>query len=479
MTRKAIIYVRISQDREGAGLGVERQEADCRELANRLGWTVVDVCKDNDVSAYSGKPRKGYRRLLADLEAGKATGVLTWHTDRLHRSPAELETYIDVCEGRGIVTHTVKAGYLDLSTPSGRMVARQLGAVARFESEHKGERIRRARRQAAQAGRWQGGARPFGFEADGETVRADEAAEIAKATDAILAGATLRSVVRDLNERGFRTTFGKDEWTTIAFKDVLLRPRNAGLMVYRGEIVGKAAWPAIVPEEKWRALVSKLKDPARRSNLGSSRVKWFGSGLYVCGVCNLPRLRVSTCGAQKKPAYRCTTRERGRQSGHVTRVASNVDNVVERLIVARLQRRDAVDLVNASKADTVDATALHAEAMALSQRLEELSALFAEGAITAIQLKTGTDKLRARLQEIDAELASAGEADPLVGIIGAPNVAEIWFGTKPDRSDGLSLGRRRAILDTLLTVTVLPTGVGRRPGGSYFDPNSLDIFWKR
>ena len=47
--RKAAVYVRISRDREGAGLGVQRQEQDCRELADRLGWHVVGLYCDNDV----------------------------------------------------------------------------------------------------------------------------------------------------------------------------------------------------------------------------------------------------------------------------------------------------------------------------------------------------------------------------------------------------------------------------------------------
>jgi hypothetical protein len=53
---RAAIYVRISSDRTGAGLGVARQEEDCRALCERLGWQVVRVYPDNDVSAYSGKP---------------------------------------------------------------------------------------------------------------------------------------------------------------------------------------------------------------------------------------------------------------------------------------------------------------------------------------------------------------------------------------------------------------------------------------
>jgi hypothetical protein len=42
--------------REGAGLGVARQEQDCRALCERCGWTVAGVYPDNDVSAHSGDP---------------------------------------------------------------------------------------------------------------------------------------------------------------------------------------------------------------------------------------------------------------------------------------------------------------------------------------------------------------------------------------------------------------------------------------
>ena len=54
--RNAGIYARISSDRTGAGLGVDRQVADCRELALRLGWEVHDVYADNNVSAWHKVP---------------------------------------------------------------------------------------------------------------------------------------------------------------------------------------------------------------------------------------------------------------------------------------------------------------------------------------------------------------------------------------------------------------------------------------
>lgn len=253
--RAAAIYARISKDKTGAGLGVERQEADCRALAARLGWTVVEVFADNDLSAYSGKVRPRYRALLEAIRAGRVDAVLAWHTDRIHRSPVELEDYIRACnDGRDVPTHTVQAGPLDLSTPSGRMIARTLGAVARYESEHRGKRVRAARLAAARAGVPHcGGPRPFGYERDGVTVRESEAAAVRSAVESVLAGASLRSVARELNTVGLHTTMKDRRWGHGAVREVLLRPRNAGLREHNGEVIGPADWPAIVPEEQWRA----------------------------------------------------------------------------------------------------------------------------------------------------------------------------------------------------------------------------------
>jgi site-specific DNA recombinase len=110
-------------------LGVARQEEDCREKAKQLGWPVGDVYVDNDVSAYSGKPRPAWQQLLAHVESGTVDAVLSWHVDRLTRSPRELEDVIDLADRRGLALATV-TGDIDLQSPTGRMVARLLGASA-------------------------------------------------------------------------------------------------------------------------------------------------------------------------------------------------------------------------------------------------------------------------------------------------------------------------------------------------------------
>ena len=140
---RAGIYVRIIDDRTDQHAGVQRQEADCRQLAESRGWGVVAVYEDNDLSAYRGKERPAYLRLLEGLKAGEIDAVVVWHLDRLHCHPKELEEFFETCDGPGVGDLATVTGDVDLSTGDGRFQARILGAVARKESDDKSRRIRR------------------------------------------------------------------------------------------------------------------------------------------------------------------------------------------------------------------------------------------------------------------------------------------------------------------------------------------------
>ncbi|MFE4651556.1 recombinase family protein [Streptomyces sp. NPDC056707] len=465
MTLRAAIYCRISDDREGAGLGIARQREDCEALAAAQGWDVTAVYDDNDLSAYSGKPRPGYQALLDALRAGTVDIVIAWHTDRLHRRPTELEEYIDLCEPRKVQTRTVTAGQLDLSTASGRMMARQLGVHARYEVEHNIERIQRGKQQAAAQGKWLGGVRPFGYEADGMTIRESEAQEIRNATGLILAGASLRSLTKDWNDRGIVTS-RNGKWEATELGRLLTRPRNAGLIKYQGEEMGPAMWDAIVEEPTWRAAVQVLKDPARRTTTTNAR-KWLGSGLYLCGMCP-ETMRVSTSGTTAGrvhvPAYRCRTGK------HVTRQAEVLDAYVSEVVVARLVRPDAVELLRAPESEGVDVEQLQTTLLAARSRLDEIAALFGSGVFDAKQTREASEAARRQMRVAEAALVEVAQVNPLVGVVGVPDVRGVW--------EELDLSRKRAVMDCLLQVVVLPARRGRLPAGMRLDTEAVEFRWR-
>ena len=147
--RAAAIYARISSDVEGLGAGVGRQVEDCRKLATSLGWTVSGEYVDNDVSAYSGKRRPDYERMLADLADGTVDAVLVYHIDRLTRRPIELEDFLSAVD-RAKVRHVkFVTGDTDVHTGDGLLMARIMGAVAANKSASKSRRVRRKMEQVA------------------------------------------------------------------------------------------------------------------------------------------------------------------------------------------------------------------------------------------------------------------------------------------------------------------------------------------
>lgn len=461
-TRRAVIYARISRDRTGAGLGVATQTKDCQLLADHLGWTVVATHDDNDLSAYTGKPRPGYAALLADVRAGRVDAVLAWHEDRLHRSPRELEDYIDACEPRATQTRFVRAGELDLTTASGRMTARIRGAVARGEVEHMVERQRRAKQRSAESGTWKGGRRPFGYDDDGVTIREAEAQHVRSATRAALAGASMHSLARDWTAAGSTTTTGRD-WTPTGVRAVLIRPRNGGLMEHRGQIVGDAQWPAIVDREQWEALRALLTD-ARRTTTTTPARRWLGSGLYACATCG--ETVVTQGSGRARRIYRC-------RPGHVSLVQADVDDYVRAVIAARLRQDDARDLLAHAGAQS-DTAPLEDRAVTLRARLDGLAAVFAAGDIDAQQLTEGTRTLRADLEAVRSQISAASRGTALEGVADAPDPGAAFLTA--------DIERQRAAVDLLVSITLQPGPRGRpagwQPGQTYFRPERVQIEWR-
>lgn len=461
---RAVIYRRISADREGRELGVVRQEEDCRALAVRRNAVVVAIYTDNDISAStrSRKPRPEYKKMLADAAAGKFDVIIAYTSGRLTRRPREHEDLIELAETHGIEFWYVSSPSFDLNTSAGRRVARILAANDAGEAEDIAERQQRARVQAAQLGEWVGGRRPFGFEPDGMTLRPVEAKAIADGSKAVLVGGSLNSLAQDWNDRGI-TTSGGSKWIGRDIGRMLVRPRNAGLSVFRGEVVGKARWPAIVPEELWRAVCTVLSDPARRTSPGPAR-RWVGSGLYRCYCGEV--VRVHSPGRARQfahPSYTC-------EHKHVYKTATDVDRLVKGLVISRLGRDDAGHLLGEDSGQDIS-EAIEQAAVAKAQ-LDELALMFARKQITASQLATGSAELVQQLDDANARVAAASQMSVLDGLIGITSAQ--W--------DALALERKRRAIDRLFTVELWKGNRGRpkgwKPGDPYLDPETVKFLWR-
>lgn len=468
----AALYLRISEDRRD-GAGVERQEKECRELATRLDWPVAEVFTDNDISAssFSRKRRTDYERLVEAIQADRIDAVITWDSDRMFRQPSEHEPYMKLCQAHDVQNAAVRVGDIDYDTPIGRFNARMHINMAAYESEHKADRIRSAHRDIAERGGWKGGIRPFGYEPDGMTVRESEAAEVRRIADAVVRGQSLRSLALELNERDVTTVTGK-RWTSAHLRSMLVHTRLAGLREHRGKIVGPAAWPAILERGTWEAMKTVLEDPARCTGGSGRRGRvptCLGTGIYICGVCNEPRLRLGRSNG-RSPVYRCGNMALNGDVGHVSRVANKLDAYVEGALLEVISRPRAVEAMCAViDTDDTELAKLSREQATIRPRLNKAAKRYEAGDIDDEQLAIISKGLHARNAEITAVLSAAKMRSPLDVLLGAESVERIW-------DEQLTMGQKRAILAEVLKVTVLPGGNGgRAPDGSYFNTDTVHI----
>lgn len=450
------MYARISRDAKGEGLGVERQQQDCKKLAERLGWYVAAVYVDNDISAHSGRRRPQYDAMLEAIEAGEIDAILAYHPDRLHRRAAELEGFVEFIEKHGTEIQTVSQGEVDLSTPSGRMVARIVGATSQHEVDRMKERLSRSKLQMVQDGRYRGGPRPYGYESDGVTIREDEAEVVRDATQSVMAGRTLASIARELNEVGQVTSTGK-QWTYAGLKDVLVRPRNAGRSAQgtpgrrrtagaerrKFEEFGNAQWPAIVDEDDWRTVVSILTDPARRRQNGND-ARWLGSGLYKCGKCGAemrtaPYKDSDKPKAQRKHLYRCTA------SAHLTISTEPTDRFVRAVVAELVDDREIARRMQPAD-QQIGRDRKHRAS--LLKRLEQAETDYASGHLTGPQLAKVTRQMTAEREVVEARLTKALSSSATASVLSSENPAKAFTDAAVDI--------QKAVVRSLMTVEIAP-----------------------
>jgi DNA invertase Pin-like site-specific DNA recombinase len=350
------VYLRISSDPLGLRAGIERQRTDCETLAGqRFAGHPIIVYTDNDVSAYSGKLRPGFRDMTGTITTGSLHALIAYNFDRLFRLPRELESFIDLCDRHKFRNVITVQGDIDLSTHDGQLHARILAAVAKKSSDDTSRRVARASADRRDRGLWTGRP-PFGYRLEpGSILVLDNATAPAlrSAINAALAGASLRSLcVMRVHPDAPTTSAG---WKSTLLSTALSGVNSAGI---------SGGWEPVIDSTTAATLKALLTAPTRGHRQGNGLKHWL-SGVLVCGKCN-GFLRFHTDTRTRATMYTCKTcfgcaimapRVEKEMAGQVIQAAAD----------AKPARRD--DRGKASR-------------RAVEARLEEVAALYISGDVS-------------------------------------------------------------------------------------------------
>jgi site-specific DNA recombinase len=446
---KAVLYTRISVDRENQ-TSIDNQIRECREYARLNGIEIVGEFSDVGKSAFKLEvDRPGFNEAMAVIESGAANHLLVWKLDRMSRNARGFVAINDQLESWGATFGSKIEPWFDTSEPFGFALIFLMATLAQIEAENIRKRILSWHEGRRLNGEVPVGPKPYGYkrpkEGDDEWRKGgalvpdpDERKIVIELAERILGGDQLRSLARDLDERGVPTPNGANGWNHTSIRKIVLSPTTAALTSDGTE---SDKWQPLIPREQWRELTAMLTDPERIAGFdcGSRIDSHLLTNIARCGGCGES---MNSHSRPKGRQYRCkgcgrTIAATAIEARVSEWVLENVTDAKWRVMRAAGKGRDQ-QLIET-----------------LEQEIEELFIDFHSrkgkpGAISAdIYNRLNDEKV--------AELNSALES-PAIKLPDVESLRDSW--------DALSIeGKRMAIVGAIESITVneLPAGVKPTP----------------
>jgi DNA invertase Pin-like site-specific DNA recombinase len=450
-------------------LGIERQQADLNDLAQRLGWGEPVHYSENDMSAGKRKTRPVFDQLKADYESGKIDGILVCDLDRLTRRLPELVPFSEWVQEHHVPVETCEGD--DFRTAGGLMVINMKGTVAEHESRRMSERTARALLQKVQNGEMPNGRARWGYNAD-MTINEPQAELLRGWVRHVLAGGRKADIVNELRSTGTPTMRG-GKWSDSVVRAMLLSPVPAGYQDHTystpdGKVTErfKGNWEPIISLADHEAVSAAITGRKKPGTLAARN--YLLSGIATCGRCGRP-MRGALRANRKNYApgrdwiYKCQWHGGG---CYLSRTGWRVDLLIGFAVIetmAALQDRDGPV---SEWDDGTEAVTSEPERQAESERLEQkitnLRAAYRRGDIE------DTDYF-ATLRELRDDHTAAVRAEAREVAERAAEDARARYTDEDWNTSGLEA--KRDMIRSLLDQIVIRQSKIR--GGQQFDPTSV------
>ncbi|MFJ4727180.1 recombinase family protein [Streptomyces diastaticus] len=448
------VYLRLSRENDGSA-SVDTQRAAYKawmtggeftrwlaELGVPLDRVQVVEYVDSGVSgAKALELRKNMKRLMGDVErsarldrGGTARMMVAWKLDRWARSVSEFLRLVAWAEAHHTAVATTD-NTIDTATPTGRMVATVLAALAEWERGMIASRITEGHATRRSQGRWSSGQPPFGYRIvrrDGAAyleVDPDQARQVTAAVNALTNGGTVAGTAR-------LTGLSEPQWRRLLKSPVFRGQREHG-----GDLVCEA--DGITPVQFAEPILSAAELVAVRNRMnalatGADRAPRHAAnlcaGMATCSRCSGPL----NGGSSDKGVrlYKC-------KLGHLTIYAATLDQRVAREFL------DTWGSYSETVVRLEGGNDLSAEMIEAKEQAERLAARMA----TAGPLMLGT--LESLAEDLEATYARLRAAhDPNVREVQVPTgrtMAQAWEAMADDIP-----GRTRLLAGMGLRVTLFP-----------------------
>jgi len=237
------------------------------------GWVLLPEHYDDGGLSGGSLDRPALQKLLQDIADGRVDQIIVYKIDRLTRSLADFARIVDTLDAAEASFVSVTQSF-NTATSMGRLTLNMLLSFAQFEREVTAERIRDKIAASKRRGLWMGGNVPLGYNADGRTLKINEAeAKTIRALyDLYEQHGTVREAKAAADRRGLRTkqrqTADGEQKGGGAFDrgnihHVLTNPVYAGRIRHKA-LVHAGQHDAIIDPDRWDRIQELLQQGAAK-----------------------------------------------------------------------------------------------------------------------------------------------------------------------------------------------------------------------
>ncbi|MCH7492946.1 recombinase family protein [Patescibacteria group bacterium] len=301
MKKKYYIYLRKSTDSEDKQiLSLDGQDEVVKDYAERHALAIVKEIRESFSAKKPGRPK--FTKMIEDIKAGKADGLIVYKADRLTRNYVDLGILAELLESDKEI-HDCSYGQYN-NDSNGKFMLGLNTCLAKRKIDDLSEDTKRGLRQKAEMG-WLPHFAPTGYINNRfkKTIELDpkKASYVRKIFELYDSGLyTIKKIAKRLSDEGMTGRKG-GKFSKTSVDNILRNLFYCGYFKYKGEILPGKHEP-IISKEFWQRVQDRMAGRSRRTEKSPKHFFMY-RGFMFCGECGC-----SITAERKKGHvyYRCT-----------------------------------------------------------------------------------------------------------------------------------------------------------------------------
>lgn len=306
---KAVVYARYSPGSQQTYQSIEGQLRECHSFAVRNNLEVIEEYIDEHLTGTTDR-RPAFLRMIEDSKKKTFQYVIVYQLDRFTRNRYDSATYKSKLKKNGVRVLSARENIS--SDASGIIMESVLEGMAEYYSAELSQKVIRGRRLSAEKCQYLGGAIPFGYKINHDTMKYEldenNAPLAAQIFQDYVNGKTIIEICQNLNSLGIKTPC-KGAWNKNSIHHILNNKKYIGIYTYK-EIEIKDGVPAIIDIPLFEAAQRRIKMNKNRKR--NTEYPYLLSGKIFCGQCQATLAGESGTShtSAKYQYYKCSAKKR-------------------------------------------------------------------------------------------------------------------------------------------------------------------------